>query len=148
MEERSRRAILHLIGVPGGNRNWKRKNNHRENRDHGGWSIQAESWTAEAKQKDVSVRRQSILANINQPFPLWFPFLHLCNGDDQEVYLFRELVERCATGSVNSSFPLSPPLATHNRCQISHFYFIIEWNQNIVKGTKGENKKISLSRSI
>lgn len=33
MENRSRRAKVHLIGVPGRNKNWKRRNNHIDNRD-------------------------------------------------------------------------------------------------------------------
>ena len=62
---RSRRVILHLIHVPGVNRNWKRINNHRENRDHEGRSSQAESWAAEPKLKGVSVMRQSTRKHIS-----------------------------------------------------------------------------------
>lgn len=67
MENRSRRAKVHLIGVPGRNKNWKRRNNHIDNRDHEGRSIQAESWAVRAKRKMCQLG-EKVLANKNQLF--------------------------------------------------------------------------------
>lgn len=137
------KSYLHLIGVLGGSRNWKRRNNHRDNRKHEGRSVQAESWAASQTQRCV---RRQVLANIHLPFCPWCFFLHLCSEDDQKYTasesLWKDVAQLRGSGCDNSSVsPFSSPCKSQ---QLPDFPFLpysrVETKYS-VKGTKEENKK-------